>query len=109
MFGWRYNSALLLAAKARVNIAAPIFVGYGDNDTFDWLAIVILPGKGCDTRRIFVVSRKLAPQPSYVAKYRNGRGFFVHKLVDAPPSPLPKRLPTSGLSLADYENNFRLA
>lgn len=33
------------------------FVGYDQLDVFDWLAIVILPGPGCEHRRIFILPR----------------------------------------------------
>jgi hypothetical protein len=36
------------------------YVVYDSRDQFDWLAIVLLPGGGQVTRRIFIVPRKLA-------------------------------------------------
>jgi hypothetical protein len=84
------------------------FVGYNNDDEFDWLAIVILPGEGCETRRIFIVPREIAKERSYLAEYRKGRGFFVHKLIATPGDWKGKPVPTGGWGLADYENNFRL-
>jgi hypothetical protein len=72
-----------------------------ETDPFDWLAIVILPGPGCDKRRIFIVPRKVADARSYWAAYRKGRGFFVHKLIKSPEQ--------EAEGLADFENNFTLA
>jgi hypothetical protein len=84
-------------------------VGYNDDDDFDWLAIVILPAQEFERRRIFVIPRDVAQKRSYEAEYRKGRGFFVHKLIDWPPSPIPDRAPSGGCGLADYEDNFGLS
>jgi hypothetical protein len=35
---------------------------FTDLDEFDWLAVVILPGPGCDRRRFFIVPRDLADE-----------------------------------------------
>ena len=85
--------------KTRTFARSGNFVGYGEKDVFDWLAIVILPGPGCEQRRIFIVSRKVADKRSYIATYRAG-GFFVHKLIKS-----PEQEPEG---LADFENNFSL-
>jgi hypothetical protein len=53
--------------------------GNGNDDKFNWLAIVILPGEGLDTRRIFIVPRDIADQRSYIVEPRQGRAFFVRK------------------------------
>src|SRR6516164_4566917 len=68
---------------------------------FDWLAVVILPGPGCERRRIFIVPRETADKRSYPAPERAGRGFFVHKLVKYPEE--------ESEGLADFKNNFSLA
>jgi len=73
------------------------FVGYDKRDSFDWLAIVILPAKGCERRRVFILPRDAADSLGYWTKNRpsgSGYGFRVVKLVQ---------------DLARYENNFRLA
>jgi len=69
------------------------FIGYADVDVFDWLVVVILPGPGCERRRIFIVPRDVADERSYHAERRDGRGFRVNKVVE---------------TLADYEDNFAL-
>jgi hypothetical protein len=97
-----------ISVKTRTFAPSGNFVGFGNDDKFDWLAIVILSGSGCATRRIFIVTNKIAKERSYPADNRNGRGFFVHKLTDMPPSPLPKAVQKGGWGLADYENNFVL-
>jgi hypothetical protein len=86
------------------------FVGFHNEDKFDWLAIVILPGLACETRRIFIAPCEVVLRRSYDAKQRDGRGFFVHKLVSVPPCPVPSDpVPAGGWGLADYENNFALS
>jgi hypothetical protein len=99
-----------ISVKTRTFARSGNFVGYGNEDEFDWLAIVILPGGGFEARRIFIVPCDIADKRSYVAERRNGRGFFVHKLIVPPPSPLPigVTVPAGGWGLADYENNFGL-
>ena len=100
-----------ISVKTRTFAKSGNFVGYGQDDRFDWLAVVILPGEGCPARRIFIIPAKVAEQRSYIAEYRNGRGFFVNKLIALPPCPLPTDVapPKGGWGLADYENNFRLS
>jgi hypothetical protein len=98
-----------ISVKARTFARSGNFVGYGNDDKFDWLAIVILPGEGCETRRIFIVPCESAQRRSYKAEHRNGCGFFVHKLTAWPLSPLPETAPAGGLGLADYEDNFGLS
>jgi hypothetical protein len=98
-----------VSVKTRTFARSGHFVSYNDEDKFDWLAIVILPGEGHDRRQIFIIPNEVAVKRSYEAEYRQGRGFFVHKLIDWPPSPLPDRAPAGGCGLADYENNFTLS
>ena len=69
------------------------FIGYKRADGFDWLAVVILPGPGCEHRRIFIVPRDVADQRSYYAKRRDGQGIRVNKIME---------------TFGDYENNFSL-
>jgi hypothetical protein len=98
-----------ISVKTRTFAPSGNFVGFGNDDKFDWLAIVILPDNGRVTRRIFIVPNNIVQERSYLAKPRNGRGFFVHKLIAMPPSPLPKSIQKGGWGLADYENNFDLS
>ena len=100
-----------ISVKTRTFARSGNFVGYGNDDKFNWLAIVILPSEGLDTRRIFIVPRNIADQRSYAAEPRHGRGFFVHQLVQLPPSSFPTggTVQGGGWGLADYENNFGLS
>jgi hypothetical protein len=43
-----------ISVKTRTFARSGHFVGYGNDDEFDWLAIVILPGETCKTRHIFI-------------------------------------------------------
>jgi hypothetical protein len=91
-----------ISVKTRTYAKSGNFVGYKESDVFDWLAVMILPGPGCDRRRIFVVPRDIADKRSYPAPQRAaGRGFWVHKLV--------KHSTDESEGLADFENNFSLA
>jgi hypothetical protein len=100
-----------ISVKTRTFARSGNFVGYGNHDKFDSLAIVILPDPGLNARRIFIVPCRVAHERSYQADYRGGRGFFVHRLVHPPPSPFPRGEPVlgGGWGLADYENNFGLS
>ncbi|HLF58867.1 MAG TPA: hypothetical protein VI732_04480 [Alphaproteobacteria bacterium] len=89
-----------ISVKARTFAKSGNFVGYAVTDVFEWLAIVILSGPGDDRRRIFLVPREVADKRSHLARFRKGRGFFVHKLI--------KRPEEEPEGLADYENNFCL-
>jgi hypothetical protein len=91
--------------KTRTFARSGNFVGYRSDDQFDWL---ILPGSGFDRRRIFIIPYEVADRRSYAADYRSGCGFFVHRLVAWPPSPVPEIAPAGGCGLADYEDNFKL-
>src|SRR5579872_4102521 len=61
-----------ISVKTRTFARSGAFVGYSNNDKFDWLAIVILPGEGFETRHIFIIPRKVATERSYLAEPRNG-------------------------------------
>ena len=98
-----------ISVKTRTYARTGHFVGFNDEDRFDWLAIVILPALGCDDRRVFIVPCDVALSRSYPAEYRKGRGFFVHRLVDWPPGSMLGPAPAGGFGLADYENNFGLS
>lgn len=99
-----------ISVKTRTFAKSNNFVTYNNSDEFDWLAIVIMPGVGLDLRRIFIIPRNVAEKRSYLATHRDGRGFFVHRLLATPPNPLPRRepVPPGGWGLGDYENNFTL-
>ena len=97
-----------ISVKTRTFAKSGSFVGYGNDDIFDWLGIVILPAEGCATRRIFIIPAEVAQARSYQAEHREGRGFFAHKLVTWPTYPVPSPPPTGGAGLADFEENFRL-
>jgi hypothetical protein len=97
-----------ISVKTRTFARSGNFVGYNDDDQFEWLAIVILPAEGVERRRIFIIPYDVAQTRSYRAEQREGRGFFVHKLIDWPPSPIPDTAPSGGCGLADYEDNFDL-
>jgi hypothetical protein len=97
-----------ISVKTRTFAKSGAFVGYDDSDVFDWLAIVVLPGPGFASRRIFIVPRKIADERSYSVNRtwrppgrQVGPGFFIGKLIAAPT--------LGGQGLADYENNFSLA
>src|SRR5437763_2325542 len=74
-----------ISVKTRTFARSGSFVGFTSDDQFDWLAIVILPASGFERRRIFVAPRQVVFQRSYSAEQRDGRGFFVHKLIMLPP------------------------
>jgi hypothetical protein len=75
-------------------------VGYDDIDEFDWLAVVVLLGPGCDRRRFFIVRRSVADERGSVENRRwkkdprrhPGRNFFVHRLVKRPTRDNPSGL-----------------
>src|ERR1019366_1925160 len=70
-----------VSVKTRTFAKTGYFVGYDNDDQFDWLAIVILPAEEFEQRRIFVIPHDVAQKRSYEAEHRKGRGFFVHKLI----------------------------
>jgi hypothetical protein len=49
-----------ISVKTRTYKRKDSFVWYDDIDEFDWLAVVILPGPGCDHRRFFILPREIA-------------------------------------------------
>jgi hypothetical protein len=42
-----------VSVKTRTVARSGNFVGYNEDDQFDWLAIVILPAEGFERRRVF--------------------------------------------------------
>jgi hypothetical protein len=83
-----------ITVKARTFGLKGAFVGWGNDDDFDWLAVVLLPGRDLKARRFFFVPSAVALERSHEAKHRNGRGFRIANLVK---------------HLADYEDNFSLS
>ena len=49
------SSPQKISVKTRTHSEKSNLIRYYDTDIFDWLAIVILPGNGCNHRRIFMV------------------------------------------------------
>src|SRR5712672_1398587 len=49
-----------ISVKTRTFAKSGNFVGYNDDDHFDWLAIVILPAEGVEGRRIFIIPKTVA-------------------------------------------------
>jgi hypothetical protein len=49
-----------ISVKSRTYKRGAAFVSYREGDTFDWLAIVLLPGGGQHNRRIFILPRSTA-------------------------------------------------
>ena len=48
--------------KSRTFKRGPAYVEYLESDSFDWLAIVLLPGDTETQRRFFLIPRKLADE-----------------------------------------------
>ena len=99
-----------VSVKTRTYERKNAFIGYDDIDEFDWLAVVILPGPGCERRRFFIVPRDIAdqratPEDRTWRKKRPerhaGKSFFVRNLVKWPAE--------HRQGLADYEDNFVLS
>src|SRR6185312_15313439 len=100
-----------ISVKARTFAKSGNFVAFNNDDDFDWLAIVILPNEsaGLIDRHYFIVPRLVAWRRSYCASHRKGRGFFVNKLMENPPSPIPPGPPPGGgWGVADFRDNFSL-
>src|SRR4051812_600070 len=51
-----------ISVKSRTFKRGAAFVTYSALDLFDWLAIVLLPGDGFPTRRLFLVPRAIADE-----------------------------------------------
>jgi hypothetical protein len=96
-----------ISVKTR-NFTSSNFVSYGDEDEFDWLAIVVLPATTRYRRRTFIVPRDVANTRSYESPDWDGRGFHVYKLVRWPNFSSDSRLHLD-CGLADYEDNFCLS
>ena len=48
-----------VSVKSRTFKRGPAYIGYEEGDSFDWLAIVIVPGHGEPQRRVFLMPRTL--------------------------------------------------
>jgi hypothetical protein len=48
-----------ISVKSRTFKTGPAYLDYKEGDSFDWLAIVILPGNGETRRRLFLIPRTL--------------------------------------------------
>ncbi|MGC2415236.1 MAG: hypothetical protein WA459_21375 [Stellaceae bacterium] len=99
-----------ISVKTRTYGRTAQAVGYGDIDEFDWLAVVVLPGPGCDRRRFFIVPRHVADERGSIQnrhwrkdpRRHPARKFSVHRLVRRPTRDNPG-------GLEDYEDNFGLS
>jgi hypothetical protein len=73
------------------------FVDYLETDTFDWLAVVLLPGGTETQRRLFVIPRKLADETARrnkpTSKVANARYWRIDQVPEL---------------FAAYEGNFTL-
>lgn len=94
---------LRISVKSRTFKTGSAYVEYLESDTFDWLAIVLLPGANERQRRIFIVPRALADDKARknnpTTKYAQSRYWRVDEvskifaafegnfqLKDAPPN-----------------------
>jgi hypothetical protein len=95
-----------VAAPQRISVKSRTFKHGGDayveynikDESFDWLAVVTLPGKGQDKRQYFIVPRAASDarfhQARLGAKYHNYKSLRVDKMAEV---------------LPEFENNFRLS
>lgn len=51
-----------ISVKSRTFKRGAAYVVYNAPDTFDWLAIVLLPGDGNEKRRVFIIPRAIADE-----------------------------------------------
>jgi hypothetical protein len=88
-----------VSVKSRTYKAGPAYVEYVDTDSFDWLAIVVLPrgGQG-GKRRIFVIPRAVADtkarRNSPTTPSANQRYYRIDEVAKL---------------FADFEQNFALS
>jgi hypothetical protein len=73
------------------------FVEYLETDTFDWLAVVLLPGGAETQRRLFVIPRKLADETARRNKPTSKTAKVRYWRIDQVPE-----------LFAAYEGNFTL-
>jgi len=86
-----------ISVKSRTFKRGSAFVSYSAVDVFDWLAIVLLPGDGAPSRRIFVIPRHVADEAA--------RTYSTEKMANV----REYRIDEVAQKFSAYENNFRLA
>jgi hypothetical protein len=86
-----------ISVKSRTFKRGQAFVTYSGVDSFDWLAIVILPGDGSDKRRIYLIPRSVADE--HVRTYKSKKMVNVREY----------RIDEVARKFGTYEDNFRLA
>jgi hypothetical protein len=86
----------LISVKSCMFKRGEVFVSYLEGDTFDWLAIIMLPGDGDPKRRFFLIPRAVAD-----AKARH----------DKPTATTERyyRIDEIAELFAEFEDNFILA
>jgi len=88
----------LISVKSRTFKRGAAFVSYREQDVFDWLAIVLLPGGDQKERRIYLVPRLIADQKARrnrpTAKNASERYWRIDEV--------PTRF-------SEFESNFRLS
>jgi hypothetical protein len=85
-----------ISVKSRTFKRGAAFVTYSAVDVFDWLAIVILPGEGSSSRRLYVIPRSVADN--------NARTYSSEKTVNL----REYRIDEIAKKFDIYENNFAL-
>jgi hypothetical protein len=88
---------LRISVKSRTFKKGSAFVDYWETDTFDWLAIVILPAGAEHKRRLFLIPRTLADakarRDSPTAKTAEQRYWRIDEVAER---------------FSRFENNFKL-
>lgn len=88
---------LRISVKSRTFKKGSAFIEYWEPDTFDWLAVVILPSNSGDPRRIFLIPRAVADakarRDSATAKTAKQRYWRIDEFA---------------AKFSEYENNFTL-
>ncbi len=85
-----------ISVKSRTFKRGAAFVSYSATDSFDWLAIVILPGADLTSRQIYLIPRRAAD--------KNARTYAAEKMRDV----REYRIDEIARKFATYENNFPL-
>jgi hypothetical protein len=83
-----------ITVKARTFGRKGAFVGWRNDEEFDWLSIVLLPGGDLEERRFFFIPSVVAWKRAHRADHRNGRGIRIANLLK---------------HLTLYEDNFALS
>ncbi len=91
------ESPLRISVKSRTYKEGPAFVQYMKDDTFDWLAIVLLNCPGDQARRVYLLPRAIADMTARrndpTAKNSDNRYWRINEIA--------RRFP-------EFENNFSL-